>query len=293
MPKVSVIIPVYNCERFIGAAIESVLHQTFKDYELIVVNDGSTDKTPDVVETYRDRLQYLTQSNSGQAAARNLGFRHSAGEYLAFLDADDVWYANMLETEVAALDANAKLGLVYSDLDIIDDNGKVIEKSYLSKRAKRKKPVKTFLGYHGTPFPSASLKRRIIFEKAGAFDTSFYQGGEDALLWAKMHRLAEFGWIPQVLAQRRIHSRQVSHARQRRLEADSRLYNKLWELFSDDPEEQARLLVNYARIWSREGQRLVKEGRRDEGRRFLFRSFHFYPFYWRNYIRIAKSYLHV
>ena len=293
MPKVSVIIPVYNCERFIGAAIESVLHQTFKDYELIVVDDGSTDKTSKFVDTYKDRLKYLTQSNSGQASARNLGFRCSSGEYLAFLDADDLWYPNMLETEVMALDENPKSGLVYSDLDIIDENGKVVEQSHLSKRARRKKPIKTFLGYHGTPFPSASLKRRIVFEKAGAFDTSFYQGGEDVLLWAKMYRLAEFLWIPKVLAQRRIHGRQVSHTRQRRLEADSRLYNKLWELFSDIPEEQARLLVNYARLWSREGQKLIEEGRRREGRYFFSRSLRFYPFYWRNYIRIAKSYLHI
>lgn len=293
MPKVSVIIPAYNCERFIGAAIESVLQQTFRDYEIIVVDDGSTDKTNEVVQRYRGRLQYLKQSNNGQAMARNLGFRHSSGEYLAFLDADDIWYPNMLETEVAALAADPKFGLVYSDLDIIDENGRIIEKSYLSKRAKRKKPIKTFLDYHSTPFPSASLKRRSIFEKAGAFDTSFYQGGEDALLWAKMYRLADFGWIPEALAQRRIHRQQVSHARQRRFEADSMLYNKLWELFSDDPDEQARLLTSYARIWSREGQRLVKEGQHDEGRRCLFRSFRFYPFYWRNYIRIAKSYLHV
>ena len=128
-PVLTVIIPVYNGERFLGAAIESVLHQTFQDYELIVVDDGSTDKTSNVVDAYKGRLKFLTQSNSGQASARNLGFRCSSGEYLAFLDADDLWYPNMLETEVMALEENPKSGLVYSDLDIIDENAKVVEQN--------------------------------------------------------------------------------------------------------------------------------------------------------------------
>jgi len=293
MPKVSVIIPVYNGEHFIRESIESVFAQTFKDYELIVVDDGSTDNTLKIIGTFDDRLKCIHQPNAGPASARNRGYLHSNGEYLAFLDADDRWYPAMLEVSVPILDADKKVGLTYADLDLIDQTGSVIERNYLTERGRRKRPKASFIGFHSIPFPSASLKRRTIFAAAGGFDTNFYQGGEDVLLWAKMYRLAEFRWIPQALCQRRIHDEQVSHARQRRLEADSRLYNKLWELFSDDPEEQARLLVNYARLWSREGQRLVEEGRRDEGRRFLFRSFHFYPFYWRNYIRIAKSYLHV
>lgn len=292
MPKVSVIIPVFNCERFIAVAIESVLGQDYKDFELLVVDDGSIDKTAQVVGNYRETLRYLWQPNSGQAAARNLGFRQSTGEYLAFLDADDVWYPSFLASEVEILDYNQRVGLVYSDLDIIDENGTIIERAHLTKRSQKKRNVDSYLGNHATPFPSASLKRRVIFEQAGAFDESFRRGGEDALLWAKMYRLADFYWIPRSLAQRRIHNAQVSHSRQLRLEADILLCNKLWDLFSDNAEEQSRLLMTYARIWSREGQRLAREGRRDEARSYFRRSFRFNPFYWRNYVRFAKSYLH-
>jgi len=293
MPKVSVIIPVYNGAAFIAEAIESVLDQTFNDYELIAVDDGSTDETPGIIKSFADKVIYLHQANAGQASARNLGYRKSTGQYLAFLDADDRWDPRMLEVSVPILDANEKLALTYSDLDLIDDNGRIIKTNYLTERGKRKSPKESFIGFHSIPFPSASIKRRTIFAAAGCFDTSFYQGGEDVLLWAKMYRLGEFAWISQALAQRRIHTDQVSHVRSRRLEADINLCNKLWELFADEPEKQAPLLANYAKLWSREGQRLVKEGRREEGRRYLFRSFQFYPFYWRNYIRIVKSYLHL
>lgn len=293
MPKVSVIIPVFNCDRFIGEAIESVLAQTYRDFELIVVDDGSEDKTAERVKQYGDKLTYLYQPNSGQAKARNLGHANSSGEYLAFLDSDDRWYPQMLEIEAQALDANPQVGLVYSDVDIIDDDGSLLQQHYLAQRAKKKKPFYSIIGFHSIPFPSASLKRRNIFEKAGGFDVSFYQGGEDILLWAKMYRLAEFLWIPQSLAQRRIQRHQVSHMKKRRLEADLMASNKLWDLFADEPDRQTDLLITYARIWSREGQRLVREGDLKAGRQCFRRSFRYYPFYLRNYFRLMRSYLYL
>ncbi len=291
MPKVSVVIPAYNSERFIWDAIESVLGQTYRDFELIVVDDGSQDQTAQKIKGYDDRLTYLYQPNSGQARARNLGHTHSSGEYLAFLDSDDGWYPKMLEIEVRAMDDNPQAGLVYSDVDIIDEEGKLLQERYLAQRAKRKKPKDSFVGYHWIPFPSASLKRRDIFEKAGCFDVSFYQGGEDVLLWAKMYRLADFQWVPQSLSQRRFHRHSSKHLGTRH-EAHVILYNKLWTFFADDPDRQTDLLVAFARFWSREGQRLVKERNLASGRECFRRSFRFYPFYFRNYIRLIRSYFY-
>lgn len=293
MPKVSVIIPAYNCERFIGEAIDSVLAQTFKDFEVIVVDDGSDDGTAKEAERYGDRLTYLHQPNRGQASARNLGFVHSGGDYLAFLDSDDRWYPQMLEVEVQALDNNPRVGLVYSEVDIIDDNGKLIQRKFLTQRAQRKKPVESVIGYHWIPYSSASLKRRSVFEKAGCYDADFYQGGEDVVLWAKMYRLADFLRIPQSLAQRRIHRSQVSRMKERRLEADLMAFNKLWLLFADEPNLQTDLLATYARIWSRQGQRLVREGDIQGGRKCFYLSFRYYPFYLRNYIRLIISFLYL
>ena len=309
MPKVSIIIPAFNCERFIGEAIDSVLAQTYTDFELIVVDDGSEDQTAQKVKQYGEKLTYLYQPNSGQAKARNLGYAHSNGEYLAFLDADDRWYPQMLEVEVQALDSNPQMGLVYSDVDVIAiraAGGKArdpprpehevhpgsAQEHYLARRAGKKRASYSIIGFHSIPFPSASLKRRVIFEKAGCFDVSFYQGGEDVVLWAKMYRLANFLWIPQSLAQRRMQRRQVSHMKERRLEADLMASNKLWTLFAEEPDRQTDLLVTYGRIWSREGQRLVRGGKLKSARECFRRSHRYYPFYIRNYIRWIRSYFH-
>ena len=107
-----------------------------------------------------------------------------------------------------------------------------------------------------------------------------------------MYRLADFLRVPQSLAQRRTQQHQISHSRERRFQADIIASNKLWTFFADEPDRQADLLVTYARIWSREGQRLIKEGNLASGRECFRRSFRFYPFYFRNYIRLIRSYFY-
>ncbi len=96
MPAVSVIIPAYNCSVYLPEAIESVLTQTYTDIEIIVVDDGSTDDTPEVVAPYLDRIRYIRQSNKGLPAARNTGIRASGGEFVALLDGDDSWLPEKL-----------------------------------------------------------------------------------------------------------------------------------------------------------------------------------------------------
>src|SRR5215212_10925703 len=101
MPLVSVIIPAYNAGRTITAAVGSVLAQTFRDYEIVVADDGSTDDTGQCVARFGERVTYLRQDNAGPASARNLALRHATGKYVAFLDADDVWLPRKLERQIA------------------------------------------------------------------------------------------------------------------------------------------------------------------------------------------------
>src|SRR5215203_2066024 len=100
LPTVSVVIPVFNGERFIAEAIQSVLDQTFRDFEMIVVDDGSTDATERIVRQFSGSLSYHRQENSGVGVARNLGVECSKGEWIAFLDADDVWYPTKLADQL-------------------------------------------------------------------------------------------------------------------------------------------------------------------------------------------------
>jgi glycosyltransferase involved in cell wall biosynthesis len=102
-PLVSVIIPVYNCAEYLGQAIDSVLNQTFMDLEVIVVDDGSTDRTPEIAAQYRDHITYIRQPNGGNAAARNRGIANARGRWLCFLDADDLWEPRKLERQLLDL----------------------------------------------------------------------------------------------------------------------------------------------------------------------------------------------
>ncbi|MGO9687474.1 MAG: glycosyltransferase family 2 protein, partial [Syntrophobacteraceae bacterium] len=102
-PLVSVVIPTYNRERFVDKAINSVLSQSFNDYEIIVVDDGSTDETPRVLASYKDRVKYIYQKNSGVSSARNAGIREARGEWVAFLDSDDKWKTDYLLTQIGQI----------------------------------------------------------------------------------------------------------------------------------------------------------------------------------------------
>ena len=123
MPKVSVIIPAYNCAHYICHAVDSVLAQTFPDFELVVVDDGSTDNTRELLKQYGSQIKYIYQQNKDMTAARNTGINHSSGEYIAFLDSDDIWLANKLERQIVLLDQAPEVGLVYCWHYYIDPAG--------------------------------------------------------------------------------------------------------------------------------------------------------------------------
>jgi len=123
MPKVSVIIPAYNCESFIGRAVQSVLDQHHRDLEIIVVNDGSTDNTVQALAPFLDRICLLQQKNAGVAAARNTGLRVARGDLVAFLDADDWWTPSRLSAQLAALESFPGTGMVFSDFAVADSTG--------------------------------------------------------------------------------------------------------------------------------------------------------------------------
>lgn len=123
MPFISVVIPTYNNAHYIRQALDSVLAQTFTDYEVLVVDDGSTDQTREVVAEYGSRVQYVYQINQGLAVARNTGLGTVTGEYLTYLDADDVWAPINLQVKAGVLRAHPELGGVFSEFSIFDESG--------------------------------------------------------------------------------------------------------------------------------------------------------------------------
>ena len=125
MPLVSVIIPTYNRATLLKDALASVLNQTFTDYEVIVVDDGSTDNTEDIVQSFPD-ISYFKQQNLGPAVARNIGLKKARGSYIAYLDSDDVWDNAYLENSLTFLEQNLDVGFIFSNLRIVNLSGEII-----------------------------------------------------------------------------------------------------------------------------------------------------------------------
>lgn len=208
-PRVSVIIPTFNCDSYLPEAIDSVLAQTYQDFELIVVDDGSTDHTAEILQGYGDRLRAFHQSNQGVAAARNHGIRKAYGEWIAFLDADDIFLPDKLAAQMQLAMTHSELGMIHSGWRRVDSQGKllmVVEpwhqipeltlESWL-----RWKPV----------LPSAMLFRRYWLEQAGGFDPRF-PPAEDTELVLRLSLLGcQAKWLPQTTVNYRQHSSSAMH----------------------------------------------------------------------------------
>lgn len=172
MPRVSTIIPTYNCARYVGRAIDSVCAQTYKDYEILVVDDGSSDDTKDVVMQYGRKVTYIYQQNQGVSAARNHAISKANGELLAYLDADDMWFPEKLERQVAFLDAHQECGMVHSEMSIINEQDEILHARFYEE-TKRSVPQ----GYCMEVLlrrchiqTLTVVERRNCFDRAGVFD---------------------------------------------------------------------------------------------------------------------------
>ncbi len=170
-PVISVIIPVYNGDRYIVQAVESALGQTFTNLEIIVVDDGSTDRTQQVLQPYFDRIRYIYQENQGVAAARNLACQLAQGEFLAFLDADDYFLPSKLEKQLACFNADPGLDMVQTGWLMVDETGREISAVKPWQQAP-KLDLESFILYKCVR-PSAMMLRRKWWEKLGGFDSQF------------------------------------------------------------------------------------------------------------------------
>ncbi|EAW38412.1 glycosyltransferase [Lyngbya sp. PCC 8106] len=203
LPKVSVIIPAYNCENYIEQAVKSVLEQTYTDYEVIVIDDGSTDNTKNILSPYLDIIQYVYQSNQGAAKARNKGCQIAQGELLAFLDGDDFFTPNKLAEQVKVFEQDATIDLVQSGWMVVNKTGENLVDVLPWKNAPELN-LETWV-LHKCVRPSALMIRKICWKKVGGFDHS-YPPTEDLDF---VLRLALMGckavWVKQLHAGYRQH----------------------------------------------------------------------------------------
>jgi len=178
MPEISVIIPTYNHSRFIKEAIDSVLGQSYNDFELIVVDDGSTDDTKAIAISYGDKIKYFYQGNKGRGAARNKGVSLASGEYIAFLDSDDIWFPEKLEKQMAYIKNNDFEGLLHSKVVIVDENKKQLAKDTKNVELAYNQIYKDGYTYVNLLkscclFLSCAVFPRPLFKKTGLFNERY------------------------------------------------------------------------------------------------------------------------
>ncbi len=203
-PLVSVIIPNYNYGRYLGQAIDSVLAQSYRPVELLVIDDGSTDGSDEVVRRYGERVRWLRQGRGGVSAARNRGAQESRGGLLAFLDADDRWLPAKLERQVARWLAEPTLGLVHCGVELIDETGRHLSFGLDGVAGWVAKDLLLFRRATVVTGGSGALVTREAFEAVGGFDPRLSTSAD----WDFYYRIAmrqRFGFVPEALVQMRVH----------------------------------------------------------------------------------------
>jgi len=200
---VTVVIPTYNRAAYLGEAIESVLNQRYRQFEVIVVDDGSMDDTPAVAARYAGAIQYVWQPNSERGAARNHGLRLARGEFIAFLDSDDLWTPDKLDWDLDFFRRRAECGLVYADTLIVDAAKRPRRRT---RRRGREGRVTEFLLHQNFVSMSAHLVRTPVMREAGGFrEERDLAGAEDWEAWVRVSTCTSFGYVPRPTMLRRVH----------------------------------------------------------------------------------------
>jgi glycosyltransferase involved in cell wall biosynthesis len=210
-PLISVILPVYNRASWVARAIDSVLSQTYQNFELLVIDDGSTDDTSQVLESYGSRLKVLKQAHAGAEAARNLGLEYARGEFVAFIDSDDLWYADRLSSQLLCFN-RVGVGLVFGNAALVDYRQtppRRLKRTFFDNvRPSRGRVMEVF--ERGCFVPCSSvLVRRRCFAETGGFTLG--RVAADYLKWLEISASYEFDYISTPVYEYAIHPRGISH----------------------------------------------------------------------------------
>lgn len=220
-PLVSVIIPAYNHENYIEDCLYSVLNQTYKNIEIIVINDGSTDETEKkimkVIDGDKNRIHYISQDNQGVCRTLNRGLNIVSGKYIAFLASDDMWLPNRLEKQLRYLEENKHVGFVFSDSKFIfnsevsdlkfSDYKPILKKLFSESHSNRN--IYNDLLYENFISAITILIRKEAIDKVGKFDANI--DFEDYDMWLRLSKEYDAGYIPDVLALYRMHGNNISN----------------------------------------------------------------------------------
>lgn len=239
MGKLSIIIPTYNSAHFLPETLESILNQDYEDYELIVVDDGSTDNTRELIQSYGVRITYLHQENSGGCSMpRNVGIRYASGEYIAIFDADDIMKPGKIMLQSDFLNNNPHVGFVFTDF--CDFRGAEILRNHIStcpifNQLRKKKVRKNEYIINSTDAyetllmenfigASSMMFRKSVYEEIGPFDEHL-ESSEDIDFTLRVARKYDFGFIDRLGHLRRLHDGNMTNKNEKMIKAQIRVYS--------------------------------------------------------------------
>jgi glycosyltransferase involved in cell wall biosynthesis len=318
LPLVSVVIPVYNAERYLGESLDTALAQDYGNVEIIAVDDGSTDGSASILASYGDRIRVLSQANAGPARARNAGIETARGEFVAFLDADDVWRAQKLRLQVEHLLANDDVGLVYNTWAVLDGEDPRAAVDFLAgidqhpatdgeaTDGEATAPtlpldragsgwVYHLLLQDSIVHTSAAMVRRSLLQQVNGFDDSLRRG-QDYDLWLRLSRHTPFHKLTAVLSAYRLHSHSITQ-QPTPVNYGAVVINRAlekWGTQGPDGSSVSRLRVNarLASYWHSFGQRHLDRGDLSIARSSLWQSCRLAPWrpgYWRQWLRACLA----
>ncbi len=285
-PKVSVIIPTYNRASLLPRAIKSVLNQTFKDFELIIVDDCSTDNTEEVVEEFQKkdkRIKYLRlKKNSGAPAhPRNVGIKNSQGKYIAFLDNDDEWLPEKLEKQLNLFEKtnNPKLGFVGGNVLIVEENR---IKEY--KVPKCGDNFQNFLSNCLIKSTSSVMIRKIVLEDVNLFDESL-ESTDDWEMWIRISQKYDFDFVSEPIFKYYFHQQNLSRSKNflEKIKDNKYIIEKHKAIYKKYPLRKSIMI-------RRVGVLYLLNGDLKEARRHFFKAIKIAPWYLRNWVNLIVSF---
>lgn len=231
-PKVSIVIPVYNGENYLKSAIDSALAQTYKNIEIIVVNDGSKDNTEKIIKSYGNKIKYIKKENGGVSTALNLAIKNMSGEYFSWLSHDDLIKENKIQTQVNFLQNYSENNIIlYSDFDLIDEENNVTETIIKNHNELVNKPEYALL--LGAINGITLIIPREAFDDCGLFNEDLYCI-QDYDMWSRMFKKYKFIHQEEILASSRIHENQETNKNPKVLSEGNELWINLIENIDDD-----------------------------------------------------------
>lgn len=275
-PRVSVITPTYNRADFLAEAIDSMLAQTYADFEMIIVDDGSTDGTRDLVESYSHdpRIRYFYQENQGQSIARNLGIKESTGEFIGFLDSDNAWLPIRLERSLEAFRQDPSADIVYADNITIDEQGNEIGRDDMPRYSGR---ITHQLLKDNCVSINTCLIRRHCLDEMGGFSPED-RLAEDYGLWLRLSTRYHFRYVPEFWSKYRVMKDQISSDKDKRFWSNEHLVK---QFLRDFPEAvtKSEACRGLSFFYLRKARYEHSVGRTGQAWRTCLRATKLYPFW--------------